>query len=204
MIQGSAIARHDRDWPPTLGRAEAKVDDLVLRWFDLEEMARLIVDAALTIKWLNPSAERELQRRHDILKRGNLLMAVNPAHQMELLALLAGCGDEAQTLCLRSEDRVNHLLVRVQPLSTGTFGLVLRRSGDAFKARYADLGAAFQLTRGEVRVLLQLADGHSASQVADQLKVSTETVRTHIKNLYAKLNVKTREGLLSRLRAYQL
>ncbi|HEY9553182.1 MAG TPA: helix-turn-helix transcriptional regulator [Allosphingosinicella sp.] len=92
----------------------------------------------------------------------------------------------------------------MQPLPTGRFGLVLRRSGGEFRPSYADLGSAFQLTRGEIRVLLQLADGLSAAQAAEQLCVSTETVRTHIRNLYAKLAVKNREGLLSRIRAYQM
>src|SRR3546814_14898801 len=96
-------------------------------------------------------------------------MTCNPAHQVELIALLARCGNEAATLCLRSEDQDGHLLVSVQPLPTGRFGLVLRRSGGEFRPSYADLGSAFQLTRGDIRVLLQLAAGRSAADRAAQL-----------------------------------
>ncbi|WP_431869620.1 helix-turn-helix transcriptional regulator [Allosphingosinicella sp.] len=208
MIHGQALRRREVEAAerhmPRPGFIEASVDELVLHWFDIEDVPRLIVDPALTIKWLNVRAERELQRRRDVLRRGDLLMTCNPAHQVELIALLARCGNEAATLCLRSEDQDGHLLVSVQPLPTGRFGLVLRRSGGEFRPSYADLGSAFQLTRGEIRVLLQLADGLSAAQAAEQLCVSTETVRTHIRNLYAKLAVKNREGLLSRIRAYQM
>src|SRR3546814_11776338 len=88
---------------PRPGFIEASVDELVLHWFDIEDVPRLIVDPALTIKWLNVRAERELQRRRDVLRRGDLLMTCNPAHQVELIALLARRGNEAATLCLRSE-----------------------------------------------------------------------------------------------------
>ena len=208
MMHGQALTRSEVEVgerpSPSLGIVEASVDELVLHWFDVEDVARLIVDSALNIKWLNLRAEGELQRRRDILRRGDLLLACNPTHQIELLALLAGCGSEVATLCLRSEDQDGHLLVSVQPLPARRFGLVLRRSGGEFNPSYADLGSAFQLTRGEIKVVLQLADGLSAAQAAEQLCVSTETVRTHIKNLYAKLGVKNREGLLSRIRAYQI
>lgn len=204
MTHDSAVGQGGESCLPALSLVDARSDELVLHWFDIDQVPRLIVDRSLAIQWLNVSAERQLMQRRGLARRGDYLVAVNPAHQVQLLALLAGCGDEAETLCLRSEDPDAQLLICVQPLPTERFGLVLRRSGDEFKPRYADFQAVFQLTPGEIRVLLQLADGHSASQVAARLGVSTETVRTHIKNLYAKLGVKSREALLSRIRAFQI
>lgn len=185
------------------GLAEASVHRRVLHWLHTDEVPRLIVDSTAAIEWLNLSAELELERGRDILKRGGQLMAVNPVHQARLLAVLASEGGEVVTLCLRSDEGTDHLLVSVKPLPEARFGIQLRRGG-AFRPAYSDLQSVFQLTRGENRILLYLADGHTASQVAQRLCVSTGTVRTHIKNIYAKLNVSSREGLLSRIRAYQM
>jgi DNA-binding NarL/FixJ family response regulator len=47
------------------------------------------------------------------------------------------------------------------------------------------------LTEKELEVLQQLVDGKSYKQVADALKISIETVRTHIKRIYTKLHVRS-------------
>jgi DNA-binding NarL/FixJ family response regulator len=45
------------------------------------------------------------------------------------------------------------------------------------------------LTEKEREVLLQLVNGNGYKQVAAELKISIETVRTHIKHIYSKLHV---------------
>jgi DNA-binding NarL/FixJ family response regulator len=45
------------------------------------------------------------------------------------------------------------------------------------------------LTAREIEVLRLLACGRSTSQIADQLGISLNTVATHLKNMYCKLEV---------------
>jgi ATP/maltotriose-dependent transcriptional regulator MalT len=59
------------------------------------------------------------------------------------------------------------------------------------------------LTDREWEVLDLLANGDSTDDIARALVLSTETVRTHMKNLYRKLGVSSREeavGAARRLR----
>ena len=51
---------------------------------------------------------------------------------------------------------------------------------------------AFGLTSREAEVLQLIAQGRSNAELADQLCVSTATVKTHINNLFAKLGVRDR------------
>ena len=55
------------------------------------------------------------------------------------------------------------------------------------------------LSRREEQVLQGLVDGLTAKQVAARLEVGTESVRTHIKGIYAKLQLNSRSQLLSRV-----
>jgi DNA-binding CsgD family transcriptional regulator len=49
-----------------------------------------------------------------------------------------------------------------------------------------------QLTNREYEVLLLLCTGHSNTEIANQLFLSLSTIKTHVSNLYTKLDVKSR------------
>lgn len=53
------------------------------------------------------------------------------------------------------------------------------------------------LTRKEIRVLLLLAEGYSNCAMAEKLFVSDSTVRTHLRNINAKLNAQSRTQAVS-------
>jgi len=56
------------------------------------------------------------------------------------------------------------------------------------------------LTKRETEVLQLIADGKSRGRVAKELFVDVETVRTHIKNVYLKLNVHSRADAIKNAR----
>ncbi|MFR2588792.1 MAG: helix-turn-helix domain-containing protein [Adlercreutzia equolifaciens] len=45
-------------------------------------------------------------------------------------------------------------------------------------------------------MLAYLAEGHSGAYISDVLFISPNTVRTHIHNIYRKLDVSSREDIL--------
>jgi DNA-binding CsgD family transcriptional regulator len=54
------------------------------------------------------------------------------------------------------------------------------------------------LTDREAEVLTLLATGKSNAEIGDTLCISTNTVKSHLKNVYGKLEVESRTGALSR------
>jgi DNA-binding NarL/FixJ family response regulator len=71
-------------------------------------------------------------------------------------------------------------------------GEILRElRADARRARQED-GTLGMLSRREREVLLAMMDGKRGSQIATDLTISADTVRTHIRNIFAKLDVHSR------------
>lgn len=66
-------------------------------------------------------------------------------------------------------------------------------------ARCAQAARDFDLTRREEDVLVLLAAGRTAAEVACELVVSPNTVKTHVRNLYRKLGINRRGDLAERL-----
>jgi LuxR family maltose regulon positive regulatory protein len=60
------------------------------------------------------------------------------------------------------------------------------------------------LTESEMRVLRYLPTNLSKREIGDELYVSVNTIKTHVKHLYAKLDVQTRRQAVERARALGL
>lgn len=60
------------------------------------------------------------------------------------------------------------------------------------------------LTKRELEILHYQIDGLSNKEIAEQLILSEETVKWHIKNLYNKLHVHRRSQAIARARALHL
>lgn len=84
-------------------------------------------------------------------------------------------------------DSIRQMRMGGSPLSPAIANSVLRmiRQGKHHKQRSAE---DYQLTRREKEVLRSIVDGNNYKMVGDQLNISYETVRSHVKKLYKKMN----------------
>jgi DNA-binding NarL/FixJ family response regulator len=64
-----------------------------------------------------------------------------------------------------------------------------------FKPQKKDYG----LTEREEEILQLIVDGLTKHQIADKLFLSFHTVNTHIKNIYSKLHVHTKSGVITKV-----
>jgi len=78
---------------------------------------------------------------------------------------------------------------------------IARKVVQSFQHPVPASGIANGLTRREEEILDYLMQGYFYKEIASQLSISTETVRTHIRNIYEKLHVRTRsEAILKYLK----
>lgn len=68
------------------------------------------------------------------------------------------------------------------------------------ESRCDALARKYALTAREREVLGYLARGHNGVYISDELLISPNTVRTHIHNIYRKLDVASREDIIRAVR----
>lgn len=66
-------------------------------------------------------------------------------------------------------------------------------------SKIAKIAKEYDLTDREADVLLQITNGLTNQQIADELFISINTVKYHTKNIYEKLNVKKRTEITSKI-----
>lgn len=79
-----------------------------------------------------------------------------------------------------------------------------REAEDVVTRRCQTLAQQAGLTGREEEILELLARGRSKAYIADAFIISENTVRTHVKHLYAKLEVHTRQELLDRVESAEV
>jgi DNA-binding NarL/FixJ family response regulator len=108
------------------------------------------------------------------------------------------------TACISKETQGRDIINAIHLASRGMH--VLPRSAAAAADEPAEIGlpAPDLLTPREADVLELLQQGMTNAQIAHELSIGVETVRTHARNIYAKLGIATRRDLarISRPRSH--
>jgi DNA-binding CsgD family transcriptional regulator len=190
------------------GRLSDTADRAALKWLEREPTARLLVDRNLRILWVNDAAASALDAADGIRNCAGLLTTGRQVWDEELRGVVgrATCIPFGWTIPSTRADG-NHIVLNIRKLSElepATYGISFSGTGNESRAAYAPLERIFELTPIEHRTLLDLLDGHDAIAIARLRNVSVETIRTHIRSIYLKLEVRTREGLFHKLRPYQV
>jgi DNA-binding NarL/FixJ family response regulator len=168
-------------------------DNIELLAFDVELD---VVDAALAehqpkVAIINFGSLRtpvEVHRLHAAHPETRLLVLANRPTPSECNQMLAF----GATACLSKETQARDILNAVHLASRGLH--VLPRTVSEFAPE--PMGPEL-LTPREADVLEHLQAGRSNAEIALALSVSVETVRTHRRNIYRKLGVRTRRELAS-------
>lgn len=94
------------------------------------------------------------------------------------------------------------VLAAVRDLHTGGSPMspgIARRVIRSLQQQRAPAPEIAMLTERERQVLRELAEGYRYKEIAHRLGVSMDTVRTHVRNLYEKLQVSSRTDALNKM-----
>ncbi|MBB4640109.1 helix-turn-helix transcriptional regulator [Rhizorhapis suberifaciens] len=174
--------------------------DAALTWLDTSRLARLIVNEAFEILWANKAARLSLKEREFIEERDGFVCMTRAAVTVALQSRLSELHDNDIVVHSFNEGDLRGLVVVIRMLPCRStperlYGLELRWANEAESACYSGYRAYYGVTHAEDRVLGQLLKGHNVESCAASLNISLDTVRSHIRQLYSKMNVSSREAL---------
>lgn len=111
-----------------------------------------------------------------------LVLTTYPGDSQALRALKAGANGYLLKSCIRREliDAIRAVHAGRRPISAEIAQEIAAHALDE------------RLTDREVAILKLVAEGHPNKQVAWRLQLSTDTVKAHLKNIFAKLDVSDR------------
>lgn len=173
-------------------------------WLGMERRARLIVGDDLVLHWCNAAGRTLLERRDPLLLCGDAVRPRNPADSRRFQDFVTRAASDISILCLPDHGREAHLLTAAVRLPSRFVGLTASFASDEIDRHWADLREAFGLTASERDIAQALASGFTAEAVAQELRTSIKTVRTHIRHVYSKLDVSSREELFRKLTPYMI
>jgi DNA-binding CsgD family transcriptional regulator len=190
------------------GDALQGFSDCLQAWADLEGRPRAIIGDGRQFLWGNSACMDALRAGRDVCLSSSSLQVVDPGQAEIFDKVLKRTGPKVSAWSYKRPDGDGCVLFRfwrisgpVEPLA---IGLVFHGTGSDFVPRWADFAEPFDLTPTEARTVQQLLDGDAINEIAVRLGLSVLTLRTHVRNVYAKIGVGSREGLFRALSAYRL
>lgn len=189
---------------PALEGSDPDIVQGLLGWCARFRTPAVMVGRDGSILWSNEAADALLTDREHLGVRGDRLVSMDPLQANSFRTFLDQDHD-GPTLWVFHEDADPLIVVKeIIPGETGLRGLTFHRGGGDIPYLWADFGPALGLTSSEVRIARKLVDGGRAGAIADEVGVGLETVRTHVRRIYNKLGVGSREELFARLSEFRI
>lgn len=156
--------------------------------------------------WSNPAADALFAVGKDFQVINGILGCVDKVQGQEFRAFLSSVRDPQAWIYCRDETpqqmvRAEAVQPENHPVGVALMIYPIEGLGDFL---WSDFDKVFGLTRAETVVVKRIMGGESADTIADELSVTLDTIRTHVRRAYTKLGVNNREQLFSKVSAFRI
>ena len=211
--EGSPQRGEDTCEPPTLTLATAQYvaprigSDISFQWSEPPFLigggcAKIVTDETGKVLWRSAGAALLTSKMCCVMiSDGELCGRSRYADTLlrRLLSAAASSAAPVEELFSTSLSESRELYVKARSCVAGDLRVieVTLRELDRDLSDIPDLCRLYGLTRAEQEITRKMLQGHSVAEIAAELGKAELTVRTHIKRLYVKLNVRTKEQLFA-------
>jgi len=166
----------------------------------LSDAQYLVSTPGLRIAWMNAEGERTLRAGRGLSRGGDRLLLHDGDRQGDFQDFARRAIQTSAAWVLSGFEGAPPMSIRgvaVRPSGCRQMlMLTVRFVSDEDQIELPDLANVFRLTPAEGRVLDHLTNGRRAEALAERLNISIETARTHIRRIYTKMNVASREEVI--------
>jgi DNA-binding CsgD family transcriptional regulator len=170
----------------------------------IDARPRVVIDRERRLLWRSENAERLLTAPVPLRLTCGRLTADATATAVALAEFIEGVGHDCDSILLRGESRKHWAMVLAwSPCGfPGEVCLLLNLSVPHRSVAESGLARALRLTGAETRVLDQFARLNSPREIAEQMRISLSTVRSHLKQIHSKAGVETAVQLTQLVRGF--
>jgi DNA-binding CsgD family transcriptional regulator len=194
---------HDRRARSEVNRKLPSSEQLIREWLTDLSAARIMLDDQRNILWTNRAGAELLSGQHCLVNADGKLVPTSQRNLTALLSLMKEALDQPKATLFCEESHLP-LVVQVHAITGGDlsrhsvcYGLFASGFGPLSSDRMVDFRTAFNLTRAENEIALQLLNGKKLRAIASENTVSIQTVRTQVKRIFQKMNVAGKEEFYS-------
>lgn len=158
--------------------------------------------------WANEALKQLLEDNEICRLDGSDLAFSDETTHARLIAFLAGLNGSPEAFVAEGRGHQGHLILRCEVLRPAhrpeaiAFMFFDSRRTPAYI--WSDVGALFGLTASEAVIARRLVDGVGLSDLACQLRITDETIKTHLRRIYAKVGACSREQLYVKLLPFRV
>jgi DNA-binding CsgD family transcriptional regulator len=167
---------------------------MLASWIGHDRQARLIVRESGEVLWISVAAQKALAHEAPLVLRDGWLTGPTQQRTNHLKLLLRSVTAAAPHWFLEEDDALIWAQ-HIEAEGAACIGLTLRPTGEDFDV--SALAEARRLTTAETRILSMMLSGIEGARIAEELEISVETLRTHVKHIYRKLGVNSRGSLFA-------
>lgn len=176
-------------------------------WAEKFSIAALLLTSDTRLLWANSAATALLAKGDHFTLADQRVTCVDGGQRADFRAFVANLTDDASAWICRGVEgallAVRGEVVAPEDHAPGV-ALMMRPADATAQYIWADFGGVLGLTRAEAIIVKRMVSGHRADAIAEELSVTLETVRTHIKRIYQKLDVGSREQLFSQVSHFRI
>ncbi|MEG1453410.1 helix-turn-helix transcriptional regulator [Brevundimonas sp.] len=163
------------------------------KWLDNESKARMLVSSDMVVRWMSEKAEKLVEAGIIRIREGHLV-----PRSMMVTNLLHNCTTETYNCAISMDCQQRAWVVWARRLCEPPVSLIgVIFNPPRLSSRFEALVDTHTLTPTEGRVVEMLLNGFETGRIAQNLNISSQTLKTHIKHIYSKLGVKSRGDLFA-------
>jgi DNA-binding CsgD family transcriptional regulator len=169
---------------------------LLTRWTFAAPYPLALLQKNGRLVWCNAAAMRLLQGASPMVLRNGLLLTRKSTTTTAFRNWLKGLNDEPSLHVVRGDGVQGNVVIQAMAVSGAAdevVGCRLRVSGA--RTEIADLAMALGITPAQSGIVRRMILGSSLEQISDETGLSITTVRTHLRNIYARLGISSRDEL---------
>lgn len=175
-------------------------------WLSTGQHARLIFDEKFQVIWANTQFLKSVDDYDFLSVDRGIFRFLRKRDQFKLEEIVANSQIPDGFFLVAEMENSPKFAIQLQRISCDNiddyFGLRIAVYNDFLSSNFKNFQDVYNLTNTEMEICYLLLSGKNVHEIADEKRKSQDTIRFHVRNIYTKMNISSREEFFANLRHF--